>query len=221
MRPSYQVTELLGDGIGPELSRAIHRLALALPIDLEFIPVDFSLENRRRNAENHLRRGRGKDYRHPGGAQAPDDHRRREPERHPEATARAFRHPPAGLHHSRRSDQFSPRAGRGYRPHRHRRNLRRPWPHDRPRRSRQPPHRRARARARGGALRLQPRQKDREKGHQLLEIHDPEGDRRPFRAGRPGSRRPASPRFPTPSSSSTHSWARSSWPRKNSRSCSS
>ena len=47
MRPSYQVTELLGDGIGPELSRAIHHLAAALPIDLEFLPVDFSLESRR------------------------------------------------------------------------------------------------------------------------------------------------------------------------------
>ena len=46
-RPTYQVTELLGDGIGPELSRAIHRLAEALPIHLEFLPVDFSLENRR------------------------------------------------------------------------------------------------------------------------------------------------------------------------------
>lgn len=47
MRPTYQVTELLGDGIGPELSRAVHTLADALPIRLEFLPVDFSLENRR------------------------------------------------------------------------------------------------------------------------------------------------------------------------------
>src|SRR4051812_27577940 len=47
MRPTYQVTELLGDGIGPELSLAIHTLAAALPLDLEFLPVDFSLENRR------------------------------------------------------------------------------------------------------------------------------------------------------------------------------
>jgi isocitrate dehydrogenase (NAD+) len=47
MRPTYQVTELLGDGIGPELSRAIHRLAEALPINLEFIPIDFRLESRR------------------------------------------------------------------------------------------------------------------------------------------------------------------------------
>jgi isocitrate dehydrogenase (NAD+) len=37
----------LGDGIGPELSRAIHQLAAALPIQLEFLPVDFSLESRR------------------------------------------------------------------------------------------------------------------------------------------------------------------------------
>ena len=47
MRPSYQVTELLGDGIGPELSRAIHQLAEALPVRLEFLPVDFGLESRR------------------------------------------------------------------------------------------------------------------------------------------------------------------------------
>ncbi len=47
MRPTYPVTELLGDGIGAELSRAIHRLAEVLPIRLEFIPVDFRLENRR------------------------------------------------------------------------------------------------------------------------------------------------------------------------------
>ena len=47
MRPTYPVTELLGDGIGPELSRAVHRLAEALPIRLEFVEVDFRLENRR------------------------------------------------------------------------------------------------------------------------------------------------------------------------------
>ncbi len=49
MRPAYSVTELLGDGIGSELSRAIHRLAEALPIRLEFLAVDFRLENRRAN----------------------------------------------------------------------------------------------------------------------------------------------------------------------------
>lgn len=47
MRPTYQVTELLGDGIGPELSHAVHALAEALPIRLDFLPVDFTLENRR------------------------------------------------------------------------------------------------------------------------------------------------------------------------------
>ena len=47
MRPTYPVTELLGDGIGPELSRAVHRLAEALPIRLDFVEVDFRLENRR------------------------------------------------------------------------------------------------------------------------------------------------------------------------------
>ena len=47
LRPTYQVTELLGDGIGYELSQAVHRLAEALPIRLNFVDVDFRLENRR------------------------------------------------------------------------------------------------------------------------------------------------------------------------------
>src|SRR3954451_21519418 len=47
MRPTYKVTELLGDGIGAELSRAVHALAEALPIRLDFEPVDLTLENRR------------------------------------------------------------------------------------------------------------------------------------------------------------------------------
>jgi isocitrate dehydrogenase (NAD+) len=47
MRPSYSVTELLGDGIGAELSRSIHTLAEALPITLDFQSVDLTLANRR------------------------------------------------------------------------------------------------------------------------------------------------------------------------------
>jgi isocitrate dehydrogenase (NAD+) len=47
MRPTYKVTELLGDGIGAELAGAVRTLAEALPIRLEFEPVDLSLENRR------------------------------------------------------------------------------------------------------------------------------------------------------------------------------
>jgi isocitrate dehydrogenase (NAD+) len=47
MRPRYKVTELLGDGIGAELSRAVHALADALPIELAFEPIDLTLENRR------------------------------------------------------------------------------------------------------------------------------------------------------------------------------
>jgi len=46
-RPTYQVTELLGDGIGSELSQAVHQLADRLPIRLNFVEVDFRLENRR------------------------------------------------------------------------------------------------------------------------------------------------------------------------------
>src|SRR3954447_2428308 len=47
MRPNYPVTEFLGDGIGAELSRAVHTLADALPIRLDFRPVDLTLANRR------------------------------------------------------------------------------------------------------------------------------------------------------------------------------
>lgn len=45
------ITELHGDGIGPELATAIHRIADALPIDLDFEGVDWSLERRERDGE--------------------------------------------------------------------------------------------------------------------------------------------------------------------------
>ena len=41
-----RIAELLGDGIGPELARALHRVADALPLDFEFVPIDWSLETR-------------------------------------------------------------------------------------------------------------------------------------------------------------------------------
>lgn len=40
------ITELLGDGIGPELAESVHRVAEALPATIEFIPVDWSVETR-------------------------------------------------------------------------------------------------------------------------------------------------------------------------------
>lgn len=40
------ITELLGDGIGPELANSVHMIADALPADIEFIPVDWSVETR-------------------------------------------------------------------------------------------------------------------------------------------------------------------------------
>lgn len=44
--PKHQITEFLGDGIGVELCAAVHKLAEALPVALEFRPVDLSLPNR-------------------------------------------------------------------------------------------------------------------------------------------------------------------------------
>lgn len=49
---AYAITELLGDGIGPELSRAVHMLFKQLPIEVELRPVDLSIENRNRSGRN-------------------------------------------------------------------------------------------------------------------------------------------------------------------------
>jgi len=45
MKP-IRITELLGDGISPELRESVHTVADALPIEFEWIPMDLSLENR-------------------------------------------------------------------------------------------------------------------------------------------------------------------------------
>ena len=41
-----EVTELLGDGIGPELRQSVYTIAESLPLDIKFIPFDLSVENR-------------------------------------------------------------------------------------------------------------------------------------------------------------------------------
>ena len=41
-----QITELLGDGIGPELRESVHKITGALTLDVNFIPFDLSVENR-------------------------------------------------------------------------------------------------------------------------------------------------------------------------------
>ncbi len=43
---TIKISELLGDGIGPELRESVYAVADALPIDFEFIPFDLSLQNR-------------------------------------------------------------------------------------------------------------------------------------------------------------------------------
>ena len=45
---SYQITELLGDGISAELSQAVHKLIKALPVKLEVEQIDLSLPNRKK-----------------------------------------------------------------------------------------------------------------------------------------------------------------------------
>jgi isocitrate dehydrogenase (NAD+) len=43
---TYKVVELLGDGIGPELSEAVHTVADALPVKIDWRPIDLSVANR-------------------------------------------------------------------------------------------------------------------------------------------------------------------------------
>lgn len=43
---AIEITELSGDGIGPELQQAVHAIADALPAEFAFNPVDWSLETR-------------------------------------------------------------------------------------------------------------------------------------------------------------------------------
>jgi len=48
---SVEITELLGDGIGPELAESVHAVADALPLDFNFRQVDWSLSNREARGE--------------------------------------------------------------------------------------------------------------------------------------------------------------------------
>ena len=43
---TIEISELLGDGIGPELQESVYAIADILPLDFKFIPFDLSLENR-------------------------------------------------------------------------------------------------------------------------------------------------------------------------------
>ncbi len=49
-REKLHVAEYHGDGISAELSQAVHTIAAALPLQVEFHPVDLSLAARRNNA---------------------------------------------------------------------------------------------------------------------------------------------------------------------------
>ena len=51
---TLEVAEFHGDGISSELSEAVHRVAEALPIQVNFHPVDLSIERRRTDAEGWL-----------------------------------------------------------------------------------------------------------------------------------------------------------------------
>ena len=45
----HKITELMGDGISPELSKSVHTVIEALPVKLEIEQIDLTLENRRKD----------------------------------------------------------------------------------------------------------------------------------------------------------------------------
>ncbi|MBL9078195.1 MAG: isocitrate dehydrogenase [Planctomycetes bacterium] len=49
-RETLHIAELHGDGIANELSASVHQVAAALPIHVQFHPVDLTLETRRKDA---------------------------------------------------------------------------------------------------------------------------------------------------------------------------
>ena len=49
---AIHITELMGDGIGPELAESIHAVAESLPAEFKFIPVDWSLPNREKRGDD-------------------------------------------------------------------------------------------------------------------------------------------------------------------------
>jgi isocitrate/isopropylmalate dehydrogenase len=49
--PTYQITELLGDGISSELSQSVHKVISALPVKLEVEQIDLSLPNRKKEGK--------------------------------------------------------------------------------------------------------------------------------------------------------------------------
>lgn len=49
---AIEITELMGDGIGPELAESLHAVAESLPVDFHFHPVDWSLANREARGED-------------------------------------------------------------------------------------------------------------------------------------------------------------------------
>lgn len=53
---SYKITELMGDGIAPELSTAVRAIVAALPVKLEIEQVDLSLTTRRKDAQTAYER---------------------------------------------------------------------------------------------------------------------------------------------------------------------
>lgn len=57
MASILNITELCGDGIGPELEEAVASVAQALPLDMTFDKVDWSLERRNQDGEAAIDEG--------------------------------------------------------------------------------------------------------------------------------------------------------------------
>ena len=110
---TLEVTELLGDGIGPELREVGARGgAAACRSAVAFEPVDLSLESAAPRLGRGLRRGRGVARAHQARPEVPDGDGGGEPERGAALAARAVGDPPAGALDPGHRDRSSRRTSR-------------------------------------------------------------------------------------------------------------
>ena len=219
-RPTYKVTELLGDGIGAELSRPSIAWPTPCRSTWSSSRVDLSLENRRARKSKRFTTRRSQSINATGRAEVPDDHGRGEPQPGPPPAAGPLGDPPAGdtipgvpTNFRRELDLDIVRIATG-------------GTYDDPGRmigedgavslrivERRPV-------ARGGPLRLQPRPA--RPASASPAPRSTRSRRRPTASssGSPTRWPASSPRSRTTSSCSTPCSARSSWPPRSSRSCS-
>lgn len=103
---SYQISELLGDGISAELSKSVHTVISALPVQLDIEPVDLSLEARRKDAKGCYDKALASMKKNRRVAEVSHRDGVGKPQQSSARTLQILGHSPPVLHHSGRADQL-------------------------------------------------------------------------------------------------------------------